>query len=60
MWDGLCEAKTDAGIDIGKSEGISIGEWMLVDHNFIDFHDRFNLSLNLLLTLNLKITTLFL
>lgn len=44
VWDGLCEAKTDAGIDIGKSGGDYIGEgcswiinyWFSLSHHFID------------------------
>lgn len=37
VWDGLCEAKTDAGIDIGKSGGDYIGEGMLLDHKLLIF-----------------------
>lgn len=37
VWDGLCKAKTDAGIDIGKSGGDYIGEGMLLDHKLLIF-----------------------
>lgn len=37
VWDGLCEAKTDAGIDIGKSGGDYIGEGMLLDNKLLIF-----------------------